>query len=92
MISVFMTDAFTYQVDAGDTDRSQYKVTMTQECYLDLSQGQFTHEWVLVNVFRALMSQGWLSELEAELDLTRLLEQHDGLSDMIKAELSSGSR
>ena len=50
-----MVGANTYQVVVEGTEETEYRVIMGYEYYRHLSRGEFTHEWVLVQVFRVLL-------------------------------------
>lgn len=77
MISVTMTAADTYEVVVGPARRVQegaekasethHQVTLSAECYQRLSGGAFTHEWVLVQVFRLLLERRRQHPAEAEI-------------------------
>lgn len=82
-----MTDAFTYRVEIEGESNAQFSITMTQQCYLDISKGQFTHEWVLVNLFRALMKRSELDQLGPVVDASELLLKYDWLNSELASSL-----
>ena len=56
MISVTMVAPFTYQVTVEDgPDERTYEVRLSQDYYMKLSGGAFTHEWVIVQAFHFLL-------------------------------------
>ena len=85
MISVTMVAPFTYEVaveyasargdentargEEGSAERT-YRVRLSQDYYMKLSQGAFTHEWVIVQAFQFLLDQQNKEALEAEFDLS----------------------
>ena len=89
MISVVMTDAFRYRVDIEGERNAQFSITMTQQCYLGIARGQFTHEWVLIKLFGVLLKHVGFDQLDSNLDVSELLSQYDWLGDEIATALFS---
>lgn len=49
--------------------RAAHRVRMSRDCYLKLSGGAFTHEWVVAQALQFLLEREDAMELPAELDL-----------------------
>ena len=68
-----MVGANTYQVVVEGTEETEYRVIMGYEYYRHLSRGEFTHEWVLVQVFRVLLEHEPKVSFPARFDLEELI-------------------
>lgn len=68
-----MVGANTYQVVVEGTEETEYRVIMDPEYYRHLSRGEFTHEWVLVQVFRVLLEHEPKVSIPARFDLEELI-------------------
>lgn len=68
-----MVGANTYQVVVEGTEETEYRVIMDPEYYRNLSRGEFTHEWVLVQVFRVLLEHKPKVSIPARFDLEELI-------------------
>ncbi len=68
-----MVGANTYQVVVEGTEETEYRVIMDPEYYRHLSRGEFTHEWVLVQVFRVLLEHKPKVSIPARFDLEELI-------------------
>ena len=98
-----MTGADTYEVVVGSAPRegategtetageTRHRVTLSAECYRRLSGGAFTHEWVLVQVFRYLLERRRQRPSEAEvpeqLDVAELEARIPDFADDIARRL-----
>jgi len=68
-----MVGANTYQVVVEGTEETEYRVIMGYEYYRHLSRGEFTHEWVLVQVFRVLLEHEPKVSIPARFDLEEFI-------------------
>ncbi len=107
MISVTMVAPFTYEVAVeyasarGDENTARgdegaertYRVRLSQDYYMKLSQGAFTHEWVIVQAFQFLLDQQNLDQqnkgaLEAEFALSDIGRRFPDFEAEIDARLN----
>jgi hypothetical protein len=68
-ISVFLTDADSYQVVVDGTQETTHQVHMSQAYYRKLCAATVTHEWVIVQAFRFLLEREENTAILPEFDL-----------------------
>ena len=88
LISVSMVDANTYQVVVEGADETEYRVVMDPDYYKRLSRGEFTHEWVLVQVFRVLLERDANVSIPAEFDLKEFIAGDIEIESKIASRLA----
>lgn len=91
MISVTMIDVDTYRVDIEGSLATTAEVRMTNECYLMLSGGRFTHEWTIVQVCRELISADTFDWTQSKFSIDALTETHPNVIRNAKALLLDSS-
>lgn len=70
MIGVTLIDADTYEaVLQRDGKRAIHRVQMSRNCYLRLSGGAFTHEWVIAQALQFLLEREAGAAIPAALNL-----------------------
>ncbi len=83
-----MVGANKYQVVVEGTDETEHHVIMSPEYYKHLSRGEFTHEWVLVQVFRAVLERDASASIPAEFDLEEFIAGDVEIERKIAARLT----
>ena len=98
-----MTGADTYEVVVGavrgessaeaaqEASETRHQVTLSADCYKRLSGGAFTHEWVLVQVFRFLLERRRQhpsqSAIPERLDVAELDARFPGFAEDVARRL-----
>ncbi|MEC8833598.1 MAG: hypothetical protein VYC07_02775 [Pseudomonadota bacterium] len=83
-----MVGANTYQVVVEGTDETEHRVIMGSDYYKHLSRGEFTHEWVLVQVFRVLLEHDACASIPVEFDLEEFIGGDVEIESKIAAHLA----
>ncbi len=84
-----MIDVETYRVDIEGSLAASAEVLMTNECYLMLSGGRFTHEWTIVQVCRELITADAFDWTQPKLSIDSLTKSHPNVIRNAKARLSN---
>ena len=87
LISVSMVGANTYQVVVEGADETEHRVVMGPDYYKQLSRGEFTHEWVLVQAFQVLLERDANVSIPTEFDLKEFLAGDIEIESKIAARL-----
>ena len=88
MIGVTLVDADVYEaVLERDGKRAVHRVHMSRNCYLRLSGGAFTHEWVIAQALQFLLEREDGAEIPTALDLADIGQRYPEFEAEIERRL-----
>ena len=92
MIGVTMVAANTFEAVVGRDPETRHQVTLSPECYRQLCGGAFTHEWLIVQVFRFLLERESNTQIPAELDVAAIGARFPEFEEDIARRLGIAAR